>query len=85
MSTTEQTPEVIDIGVNLAHRSFYADRDKVIQRAFATGVRTMVITGTSVAGSEEGVRIAREYPPASLRNGRSPPSRQPTLHIRNDS
>jgi TatD DNase family protein len=62
MSATEQTPEVIDIGVNLAHRSFHADLDKVIQRAFAAGVRTMVITGTSVAGSQEGVRIAREYP-----------------------
>jgi len=62
MSTTEPIAEVVDIGVNLAHRSFHADRDKVIERAFAAGVRTMVITGTSVAGSEEGVRIAREYP-----------------------
>jgi len=62
MSTTEPIAEVVDIGVNLAHRSFHADRDKVIQRAFAAGVGNMVITGTSVAGSEEGVRIAREYP-----------------------
>jgi Tat protein secretion system quality control protein TatD with DNase activity len=30
------------------------------ERAMKQG--TMVITGTSVAGSEEGVRIAREYP-----------------------
>jgi TatD DNase family protein len=63
MITTEPIPEVVDIGVNLAHRSFHADRDRVVQRAFAAGVRTMVITGTSVTGSEEGVRIAREYPP----------------------
>jgi len=62
MSTAEPIAEVVDIGVNLAHRSFHADRDRVIQRALAAGVGTMVITGTSVAGSEEGVRIAREYP-----------------------
>ena len=62
MSTAEQIPELIDIGVNLAHHSFDADRHQVVQRAFAAGVRTLIITGTSVAASEEAVRIAREYP-----------------------
>ena len=57
-----QPPEIVDIGVNLAHRSFHADRDRVMQRAFAAGVRTMVITGTNVEGSEEAMRIADEYP-----------------------
>ena len=54
--------DIVDIGVNLAHRSFRADRKQVIERAFAAGVRRMVITGTSVVGSQEGVQIAREYP-----------------------
>jgi TatD DNase family protein len=54
--------DIVDIGVNLAHRSFRADRKQVVERAFAAGVRTMVITGTSVVGSQEGVRIAPEYP-----------------------
>ena len=54
--------ELIDIGVNLAHRSFHNDRRQVIERAFAAGVQTMIITGTSVAGSHEGAQIAREYP-----------------------
>ncbi len=54
--------DIVDIGVNLAHRSFQKDRKQVIERAFVAGVRTMVITGTSVAGSEEAVRIARDYP-----------------------
>jgi TatD DNase family protein len=54
--------DIVDIGVNLAHRSFRADRKQVIERAFAAGVRRMVITGTSVGGSQEGVQIAREYP-----------------------
>lgn len=56
------TPDIIDIGVNLGHRSFQADRSAVIERAFAAGVRTMIITGTNVAGSEEAVEIARAYP-----------------------
>ena len=54
--------DIIDIGVNLAHRSFRADRKQVIQRAFAAGVRSMIITGTNVTGSQEGLRIAGEYP-----------------------
>ncbi len=57
-----ESHDIIDIGVNLAHRSFRADRKQVIERAFAAGVQRMVITGTSVVGSQEGVRIAREYP-----------------------
>jgi Tat protein secretion system quality control protein TatD with DNase activity len=49
MNTAQPDPELVDIGVNLAHRSFHADRDEVVRRAFATGVGTMVVTGTSVA------------------------------------
>jgi TatD DNase family protein len=58
----EESHDIIDIGVNLAHRSFGVDRKQVIERAFAAGVRRMVITGTSVVGSQEGVRMAGEYP-----------------------
>ena len=54
--------DIIDIGVNLAHMSFHGDRKAVIQRAFEAGVRTMVITGTSLTSSQEAQRIAREYP-----------------------
>jgi len=57
-----ESHDIIDIGVNLAHRSFRADRKQVIERAFAAGVRSMIITGTNVAGSQEGVQIAGEYP-----------------------
>jgi TatD DNase family protein len=58
----KEAPDLIDIGVNLAHRSFHTDRKQIIERAFAAGVRTMIITGTNVAGSHEGARIAREHP-----------------------
>lgn len=54
--------DIVDIGVNLAHRSLHRDRREVIERAFAAGVRTMVVTGTNLASSKEGLRIAREYP-----------------------
>ena len=49
------------IGVNLAHRSFRVNRKEVIEPAFAVGVRTMIITGTSLTGSQEVLRIAHEY------------------------
>jgi TatD DNase family protein len=54
--------EIFDIGANLAHRSFQLDRKEVIERAFGTGVRTMIVTGTSLAGTQEALRIAQEYP-----------------------
>jgi TatD DNase family protein len=54
--------DIVDIGVNLAHRSFRADLTQVIERAFAAGVRRMVVTGTSVGSSEEAVRIAGQFP-----------------------
>ena len=43
--------ELVDIGVNLGHRSFGEDREAVIARAVAAGVSQMIVTGTSVAGS----------------------------------
>jgi len=54
--------EIIDIGVNLAHRSFQSDRKEVIERAIAAGVWTMIVTGTSLKASEEALQIARECP-----------------------
>jgi TatD DNase family protein len=52
--------ELVDIGVNLAHKRFRADLDDVIARARAAGVVTMVVTGTSVAGSRAASELARE-------------------------
>lgn len=54
--------EIIDIGINLTHRSFRADREAVIARAVAAGVSTLIVTGTSVANSREGQRLASENP-----------------------
>jgi TatD DNase family protein len=39
--------ELVDIGLNLAHDSFDADRDAVLARAREAVVVQMVITGSS--------------------------------------
>jgi TatD DNase family protein len=57
---------LVDIGVNLGHRQFDADRDQVIARALAAGVTTLVLTGTSVAGSREALALARAHPGTML-------------------
>jgi len=53
---------MIEIGVNLMHRSFQADRDEVVARAHAAGVEALVITGTSVRSSAEAARYAARQP-----------------------
>jgi len=54
--------ELVDIGVNLTHRSFNVDQEKVIERAMAKGVSTMIVTGTSIRNSQEAQRLASRYP-----------------------
>jgi len=51
-------PDLIDIGVNLTHDSFAADRDEVLARAAAAGVAAMIVTGTTVSASGEALALA---------------------------
>ena len=60
--STRQPDELIDIGVNLRHASFGRDRDEVIARAVAAGVRTMIVTGTSEGGSASGLELVDRHP-----------------------
>jgi TatD DNase family protein len=53
---------IIDIGVNLMHRSFQADREQVVEQALASGVTPLIITGTSLRNSQEAARYAGRYP-----------------------
>jgi TatD DNase family protein len=55
-------PATVDIGVNLTHRSFADDRDRVVDRAVAAGVTTMIVTGTSEASSRAAQALAAERP-----------------------
>ncbi len=53
---------LIDIGVNLGHESFDQDREQVIADARRAGVEAMIITGTSVAGSDKAAALAAMLP-----------------------
>ena len=54
--------ELVDIGANLTHDSFDADRDAVQQRARDAGVTRMIITGSSNQGSLDAVKLAESEP-----------------------
>ena len=49
---------LIDIGINLGHDSYDADREAVIARANAAGVVQLMITGASLAGSARAIELA---------------------------
>ncbi len=53
---------LIDIGINLGHDSYDADREAVIARAEAAGVVQMVVTGSSGHSSHRAVELARTHP-----------------------
>lgn len=57
-----QTSPLIDIGVNLTHSRFDADRDAVMARAATAGVERMVITGVSANESIAAAALARAHP-----------------------
>jgi len=50
---------LVDIGVNLMSPAFDHDREAVVARAGAAGVKTLIITGSSIAGSIEAAAYAR--------------------------
>ena len=53
---------MIDIGANFINKSFRDDCDEVIQRAVASGVEKIIVTGTSVSVSEKSLELAQKYP-----------------------
>jgi TatD DNase family protein len=53
--------ELIDIGANLAHESFDADRSAVLQRAHDAGVAQLVITGSSEESTRRAIELARAH------------------------
>jgi TatD DNase family protein len=59
--------QLIDIGVNLTHPSFAENLEAVLERAERAGVRQMVLTGTSLAESEQAVRLCERHDPDLLR------------------
>jgi TatD DNase family protein len=62
---TDVTPSparLVDIGANLTHDSFDADRAEVIARARRVGVGRFVVTGSDVAHSRRALDLCRDYP-----------------------
>ncbi len=53
---------LVDIGLNLTHDSFDADRNAVLERAVTAGVTRMLITGSSVEHSRSALALARQHP-----------------------
>lgn len=54
--------DLIDIGANLTHDSFDLDLTEVIARARDAGVKRMIVTGASRAGSPQAAALADEHP-----------------------
>ena len=54
---------LIDIGVNLTHPSLVADLNGVLERARQAGVEQLVVTGTSLAESEQALHLCEEHDP----------------------
>ena len=52
---------VVDIGVNLTHRAFRKHWKNVVQRALDAGVTKLILTGTSIQGSEECLGLCQTW------------------------
>lgn len=55
-------PTLIDIGANLTHDSFDADRAAVIERAQTAGVSYFIVTGSDVEYSRKALKLSRRWP-----------------------
>jgi TatD DNase family protein len=60
--TAAAVTPLIDIGINLAHDSYDADRDAVIARARAAGVVQMIVTGSTLAATSQAIALSRAHP-----------------------
>lgn len=66
------TTPLVDIGANLAHDSFDADREAVLARARAAGVGHIVVTGSSADSSRRALELCRAHPGLSATAGLHP-------------
>jgi TatD DNase family protein len=55
-------PTLIDIGANLTHDSFDADRAAVLARAATAGVSRLIVTGASVTSSVKAAELCVAHP-----------------------
>jgi len=55
--------QLIDIGVNLTNSSFHDQQAAIVERAIEAGVVQMVLTGTSLAVSEQALELCQQLDP----------------------
>jgi TatD DNase family protein len=77
--------ELIDIGCNLTHDSFDADRKEVIEAAFQAGVCQMIVTGASAEGSQDALQLAGQWPQQLYATAGVHPHRASTYDAETDS
>jgi TatD DNase family protein len=53
---------LIDIGINLTHDSYDADREAVIARAADAGIAQMIVTGASGQSTRQAIELCRAHP-----------------------
>ena len=51
---------LIDIGLNLMHKSFDKNREEIIRNANDVGVSQFIITGTNIQSSETALKFAKQ-------------------------
>lgn len=56
----DNTMQLIDIGVNLTNSSFHDQQAAIVERALEAGVTQMVLTGTSLAVSEQALELCQQ-------------------------
>jgi TatD DNase family protein len=61
-SAATRPAPLIDIGINLAHDSYAADRAAVLSRAHAAGVVQLIVTGSSLDSTARAIELARAHP-----------------------
>ncbi|MDD0977337.1 TatD family hydrolase [Pseudomonas fontis] len=59
--------QLIDIGVNLTNPSFAGKHHDLLERAEAAGVRQMLVTGTSIEGSEAALELCLQLDESAQR------------------
>lgn len=62
MQSSAVSPDLVDIGINLAHHSYDHDREQVIERARAAGVSHLIVTGSSLASTRAAIELSRAHP-----------------------
>ncbi|HZO22262.1 MAG TPA: TatD family hydrolase [Steroidobacteraceae bacterium] len=60
-AATAQPAQLIDIGINLAHDSYDADREEVLARAAYAGVVQMIVTGSNLHSTRAALELASTH------------------------